>query len=240
MSGPKVSVVIPFYNCSYVNEALESALGQTYKHLEVIVVDDGSTVHFDKVKPYLRLPTVRCIRKINGGTASALNRGILFSRGDYFTWLSADDVMQPDKVEKQLNFMLENHAYFSHTAFSYINNQSVVIGGPVVLQIPDKRTWYHTLMRGCPINGSTVMIDKSVFKSVGTFDENLSFTHDYDMWLRIVPHYEFFYLNEPLTLYRVHESMGTKVHESTIPFEVARVRAKHRSTLQGLIDRGVF
>ena len=61
---PKVTVIIPFYNCVYVQQAVESALAQTYPEIEVIVVDDGSTEHMDLLNPYV--DRIRYIRKING------------------------------------------------------------------------------------------------------------------------------------------------------------------------------
>jgi glycosyltransferase involved in cell wall biosynthesis len=69
----KVSILIPFYNCPYVDRAIESALQQTYPDVEVIVIEDGSSKHLPLIKPYAK--HIRYIRKPNGGTASALNRG---------------------------------------------------------------------------------------------------------------------------------------------------------------------
>ena len=99
---PTVSVVIPAYNsASYLAEAVESALGQTFKDLEILVVDDGST---DETQELMRRygPPVRCLSQENTGVATARNRGIDESRGRYVAFLDADDVWQPDKLEKQL------------------------------------------------------------------------------------------------------------------------------------------
>lgn len=82
---PKVSIVIPFYNCAYIEQAVHSAIHQTYPHIEVIVVDDGSTEHVERLQPFM--DSIRYIRKENGGTATALNEGIKHATGDYFVWL---------------------------------------------------------------------------------------------------------------------------------------------------------
>ena len=105
MSGiynfPLVSIIIPVYNGSnYVKEAIDSALAQTYKNIEVIVVNDGSTDNTEKiVKSYG--DKIRYFYKENGGVASALNLAIENSKGEYISWLSHDDVYYPNKIQEQ-------------------------------------------------------------------------------------------------------------------------------------------
>ena len=100
----KVTIIIPVYNGSnYVREAIDSALAQTYKNIEILVVNDGSTdegatrdiclSYGDKITYY---------EKENGGVSTALNLGIEKMTGDYFSWLSHDDLYYPDKIEKQM------------------------------------------------------------------------------------------------------------------------------------------
>ena len=102
--NPKVSIVIPVYNGSnYLREAIDSALAQTYKNIEVIVINDGSNDKgkTDKIcKSYGN--KIRYFKKENGGVASALNMGIEKMQGEYFSWLSNDDIYYQDKVEKQV------------------------------------------------------------------------------------------------------------------------------------------
>src|SRR5689334_17046366 len=100
---PLVTIVIPFYNCAYIDQAVQSALNQTYKPLEIIVVDDGSTRHADRLTPYL--PYISYMGKANGGTATALNHGIRNASGEYIAWLSSDDLFYPDKIAHQVAFM---------------------------------------------------------------------------------------------------------------------------------------
>ena len=103
--NPLVSIVIPVYNgANFLAEAIDSALAQTYRNLEVIVVNDGSTdggateriacSYGDKI---------RYFSKPNGGVSSALNLGIEKMKGEYFSWLSHDDLYAPDKIENQVN-----------------------------------------------------------------------------------------------------------------------------------------
>ncbi len=93
--NPLVSIIIPVYNgANYVEEAIKSALAQTYKKIEVVVINDGSTDKTEEiVKKYLK--KVRYYKKTNGGVATALNFGISKARGSYISWLSHDDLYYP-------------------------------------------------------------------------------------------------------------------------------------------------
>ena len=97
-----VSVIIPVFNGErYLAEAIESALAQTYRPIEIVVVDDGSTDGTaEAVKPFI--PPVRYVHQPNGGTGAARNRGIEEARGDFFAFLDADDLWQPEKLALQM------------------------------------------------------------------------------------------------------------------------------------------
>ena len=105
--NPKVSILIPAYNgANYMREAIDSALAQTYKNSEVILVNDGSKDNGDTeaiARSYG--DKIRYFHKENGGVASALNLGIRKMTGEYFSWLSHDDVYYPHKIETQINFL---------------------------------------------------------------------------------------------------------------------------------------
>ncbi|MFC8563160.1 glycosyltransferase family A protein [Peribacillus frigoritolerans] len=78
----KVSIIVPFFNCPYIDYALESLMNQTYKNIEIIVVNAGSTIYSEKITT--DLDKIIFIEKGKGGTASALNMGIKIATGDYF------------------------------------------------------------------------------------------------------------------------------------------------------------
>ena len=105
--NPKVSIVIPVYNGSdYLEEAIESALNQTYKNIEVIIVNDGSNDN-GKTEGVAQSfgHRITYFVKDNGGVASALNYGCEKMTGDFFSWLSHDDVYYPNKIEKQVEYL---------------------------------------------------------------------------------------------------------------------------------------
>lgn len=230
----KVSIIIPVYNCPYVDQAIESALNQSYPNIEIIVVNDGSTEFLEKLQPF-RNKVHHFIDKPNGGTASALNAGIRNATGDYFSWLSSDDRYEPRKIEKQLQFMKERKAKASYSSYFYIDSNNSILSGTVGLEYPNRVQFLEQMKKGCFINGCTVMLKMKLFSKVGLFDESLLYTQDYDMWIRVLKYCDFHYFNDPIVLYRVHDGMGTKKHEEKILKEIDFVQQKHRTLLDELI-----
>ncbi|MGC4375442.1 glycosyltransferase [Fictibacillus sp. Mic-4] len=230
----KVSIIIPFYNCPYIDRAIKSALNQTYSNIEVIVVNDGSILYTDKVKSFLH--SIRYIEKANGGTASALNAGIKSATGDYFTWLSSDDIYDPKKVERQMKKMKETGARISYMSYFLIDENDRVTSPKIGVHHPTRELFCKHMMKGCFINGCTVMADMNIFNEMGMFDESLPYTHDYDLWLRILPKYHFYYIDEPLVYYRVHDQMGTKRHAEKINDEIKYVQQTHYGALSQFLQ----
>lgn len=231
----KISIVIPFYNCRYVDRAITSALSQTYKNIEIIVVDDGSTKYVEKLGPFMK--KIKYVKKENGGTATALNVGIKQASGDYFVWLSSDDLLHHAKVEKQLAFMKQQKALFSFTNFNWIDKNNTLIRLAVNPKFPNKISFYQYMKKGCPINGSTVMIKLDLFSDVGLFDETMLYTHDYDLWNRIVLKHDMHFLDRPLTFYRVHDNMGSKRFTAAIMKEVDVIKKRYSQKLDQLIAK---
>ncbi|MED1203461.1 glycosyltransferase [Heyndrickxia acidicola] len=233
--NPKVSIIIPTYNCRYTDQAIISAMNQTYSNKEIIVIDDGSTQEFDKIIPYLS--SIRYCWKPNGGTGSALNLGIEQASGDYFSWLSSDDLFEPDKLEKQVWFMISQHYDVSYTNYSFIDVDSNVTGRSVGLHFPSKKDFYNRFKTFCHINGCTVMMKMDVIKKVGLFNENLRYTQDFEYWLRVIQHYDFHYLDEPLVNYRVHsESESFKSADAQLQ-EIYQLNDKYRPMLEEMIQK---
>ena len=188
---PKVSIIIPVYNGSdYLDKAIQSALNQSYKSLEIIVVNDGSNDDgktAEIVKSYR--DKIRYIEKENGGVSSALNRGIEAMTGEYFSWLSHDDEYRNEKIEKQVDalrkFKKDRVIALCDTEFidedskildkSWGTPQSGVYNAEQVLLLMNKR----------PLSGISLLIPKGAFLECGGFDTTLRFTQDADMWKRI-------------------------------------------------------
>ena len=105
----KVSIIIPVYNGSnFLRDAIDSALAQTYESTEVIVVNDGSNDNGATARIARSYgKKIKYYEKPNGGVATALNYGIEKMTGDYFSWLSHDDMYEKKKIEEQIRFLSE-------------------------------------------------------------------------------------------------------------------------------------
>jgi glycosyltransferase involved in cell wall biosynthesis len=211
-SQPAVSIIIPVYNGSnYLRSAIDSALAQTYRNVEVIVVNDGSNdggVTEQIVLSYG--DRIRYIRKQNGGVASALNAGIGEMTGDYFSWLSHDDIYYPNKLIEQVASMAGfSRPVVLYSDYEVIDSQARVLEWHVTADPCRPEEFCRQLIIDYPIQGCSALIPKECFATVGLFNENLRTTQDYDMWFRISQHYDFIHMRRVLLQSRVHNEQGT-------------------------------
>lgn len=211
---PLVSIVIPVYNGSnYLREAIDSALSQTYTNIEVLVINDGSKDEGKSEAIALSFGNkIRYFFKKNGGVASALNMGIREMKGEYFSWLSHDDVYYPHKISSQIEFLksvpLNSILY---TDFDVINEKSEITSCETVQTITSQLFRYY-LTISHPVHGCTTLIPRDCFDICGYFDENLWTTQDYDYWFRLAGKYCFLHVKAPLIQSRHHIEQGTVVH----------------------------
>ena len=212
---PLVSIVIPVYNgANYMREAIDSALSQTYQHIEVIVVNDGSKDdgQTDAIaKSYGK--KIRYFSKDNGGCASALNLGIANMQGDYFSWLSHDDRYLPEKVKHQINLLsgIENKSTIIYGGYEIINSKSELqyTVRPDSALPPDKlNISLLPLLRGL-VHGCSLLIPKKYFTEIGIFDELLLSTQDYALWFKFFRVAPLRCDAEILVQSRVHPDQGT-------------------------------
>ena len=207
--NPKVSIVIPVYNGSnYLREAIDSALAQTYKNVEVIVINDGSNDggKTDKIcKSYGN--KIRYFKKENGGVSSALNMGIEKMEGEYFSWLSHDDVYLPRKIETQIKFLasnqLQGEKVILFANYELIDKDSILMQRVELDHTMLDEKPEYALLRGC-INGITLLIPVTAFKECGLFNTSLKYTQDYDLWRRMSNSYKFVHMENILTQTRIH------------------------------------
>lgn len=213
---PKVSIVIPVYNGSnYLREAIESALAQTYDNFEVIVVNDGSRDNGATEAIAMSYGArILYFSKENGGCASALNMGIANMRGDYFSWLSHDDVYFPEKIEHQVRILSElpDKGTILYGGYEIIDAQSkpVTTVRPDAIHPADQLDIpLFPLLRGL-LHGCSMLIPARYFCEIGVFDESRPSTQDYALWfefLRVAPlHYD----SHILIRSRVHPDQGTR------------------------------
>lgn len=206
-----VSAVIPTYNYAhFVADAIESALAQTYRPLEVIVVDDGST---DDTRSVLERYAGRivAIRKPNGGLSSARNAGIKAARGVCVAILDADDIWMPDKIERQMALLREHpEAGAIGCGAELVDAQGrlkevKLFPAPSGTRLERLRA---VLLRQQWVggSGSGALIPVTMLDRVGLFDEQLSAAEDWDMWLKLVAEGPVFNVPAPLVRIRQHHT----------------------------------
>ncbi len=203
-----VSIVIPCYNqAHFLKEAIESVLSQTYKNVEVVVVDDGSTDNTQFVcNSYNNIKYVRAERV---GLSAARNIGVQFSKGDFIIFLDADDYLYPGAVEINLYFfsMYKKNAFVSGI-FDKIDEKGCYIHS---IAAESKSSFiYLSLLQGNYIGmEATVMYRRKLFFSFH-FDTQLKSCEDYDLNLRISRHLPALHHKNKLAVYRMHENNMSK------------------------------
>ena len=237
MKKPLVSIIIPVYNGSnYMREAIDSALAQTYSPIEIIVVNDGSNDNgaTDEVARSYG-DRIRYIYKENGGVSSALNRGISEMKGEYFSWLSHDDVYTPDKIQKQMETLSSdaNSNEIVLCSCEYIDKNSQRLPDSKLQKYNhgEKLSWEQAVMHITKnsANGCALLIPKTVFDKCGGFDERLRYCQDIFMWWKIfLNKYTLTLCDHPGVLSRVHDKQLTQTGVSlyhkdayTIGIEIA-------------------
>jgi glycosyltransferase involved in cell wall biosynthesis len=203
-----VTVVIPCYNqAHFLSEAIESVLAQDHPHIEVVVVDDGSTDNTAKVAAHY--PQVHLIRQHNQGLSAARNVGLESSHGDYIVFLDADDRLLPGAVGAGLE-VLRAHP---ECAFAFGRHESIARDGSLLAVLKPHAPGDHYLMllRGNIIHTpSLVMFRCSIFSSIGGFRTSIDAAADYDLYLRITRNYPTCAHGKRVTQYRQHEAQMTK------------------------------
>lgn len=204
MTDIQVSVIIPTYNrAGYLREAIDSVIAQSYRHVEILVVDDGST---DNTRELVHNYTsnIRYIYQENKGPSAARNNGIKNANGHFIAFLDSDDLWHPDKLAKQVAAFIKNPSLgLLATGYENINTSYEMIKEIVL----DDSELKHARRKEIYKNffaTSSVMVKKTCFDKVGWFNEELHFAEDWEMWIRILKYYSFDYIPDLLMQYRVH------------------------------------
>lgn len=203
-----VSVIIPTYNYGrFIERAIRSVLNQTYQDYEIIVVDDGSTDNTEDVVKRIGNDRIRYINHVtNKGGNAARNSGIRAATGEYIAFLDSDDEWLPEKLDKQIH-LFANSAEMVGLIYTGLNVIDVTNNKPLYQELPESRGHiFNLLLTGNYITGggSSAMIKRECFESVGFFDETLPSGQEWEMILRISEKYEVDFIGEPLVNYYVH------------------------------------
>ena len=209
MTPDLVSVVIPVYNSEkFLEECLNSILTQSYRNIEIIAVDDGSTdASSDILERYS--DKISIISQKNQGLASALNLGISKMKGSWFKWFSPDDVMYPNTIETLID-ETKNH---SDNTIIYSNWNIIDDTGNTLREFHESNynelsefDFNVKLLDGQQINVNTTLIPATLFKKYGIRELDDPVAIDYDFFLRsaLLHNVKFHLISQPLVKYRIH------------------------------------
>lgn len=210
-----MSVVIPVFNgAALVPMAIDHVLAQTYRPLQIVVVDDGSTD--DTAEVLMRYgDQIQLVRQKNRGVGHARNTGIAAARGQYVAFLDQDDWWQAEKIARQVaSFASDPALGLVHTGVAYFDESSQNYTQPLnPLALPEllQGECFRQLLAENHIRNSSVMVRRDLLAKIGACDQAISgnTVQDYDLWLRLARVSHFAYLPDHLTVIRLHERQGT-------------------------------
>jgi len=213
---PRVSAAIITHNrAHYLPGAIRSVLGQTYRDLELIVVDDGSTDGTeDAIAPYR--DRIRYVRREHGGKAAARNAAVQLAEGELIAFCDSDDAWYPDRLERQLAAIAEvPQAGMVHGHVDVVDERGSALPDWTSQQrerfsaAHREHPTYASYAFNCCCLSSTILVPREVFEQVGPYDSDLPI-EDYDFYLRLVLEFDVLFLEgPPLARYRVHDD-GTQ------------------------------
>jgi glycosyltransferase involved in cell wall biosynthesis len=206
-----VSVIIPTYNrVVYLKQTIQSVLSQTYQNIEIILVDDGSTLNYaESICNQFR--NCKYYYKPNGGLASARNYGVSIAKGDYIAFLDDDDYWRFDKLEKQVEILNNNQSVDCvHSSAAVVDEKGNLTGqciGAAQNKVHKRSGYVFWNALACwVVKSPTPLIRKKVFQSDLLFDETIKVGEDVDFYQRMFYRHKIHYINEPLAFYREHHN----------------------------------
>ncbi len=227
---PIISVILPVYNGEKtIRETIESILKQTFSDFELIVINDGSKDSTVEIVSSFPDPRIKLFSYPNAGQPASRNRGISRAEGEYISFIDADDLWTPDKLEAQFKALQNNPQ--AAVAYSWTNmideSGKFLREGAYLSYEGDVLT--ELLLSNFLENGSNPLIRASALREVGNFDESLSNAHDWDMWLRLAARYHFVAVSSIQILYRVS---STSMSSNVLGMQKSSLRVIERAYAQ--------
>ncbi|MEX2396948.1 MAG: glycosyltransferase, partial [Balneolales bacterium] len=202
---PLVTIVIPTYNHGqFIGEAIESIFAQDYKNYEIVIIDDGSLDNTEEVVS--NYEGIKYLKQKNQGLSASRNIGLQNSKGEYITFLDADDVLQPNAITTNVQHFTKN----KNCAFVSGNHKRIAVDGreiapPQISYISSNH--YEAFLKGNYIGmHGTVMYNKKILLEEGGFNTNLAVCEDYDLYLRLSRKHKIFSHQQIIASYRQHDN----------------------------------
>ena len=204
---PKVSVIIPTYNSSRtIRETLQSVFSQTYSDFEILLINDGSTDNLMEVLKCFQDSRLQILNYENGGLSVARNRGIDRASGEYLTFLDADDLWSPDKLESHVNAL--DNAQKTNPKAGVVYSWSYLLDDEsntyyISHSLRDEGNVLTKILEGNLVaNGSNPMITREAIDSVGYFDSDFQGASDWEYWIRLAQQWDYILIPLRQVFYR--------------------------------------
>lgn len=242
----KISVIIPSYNHqNFIEQTIKSVINQTYKNLEIIVIDDGSFDQSCSIISSISDQRLKFFQQENQGAHNTINRGLNIATGDYIAILNSDDIYHPQRLEECLKLAeIEEIDHQGSSLFtSYIeiiDDQGKSLGikesfknmFPYEIDnlektfIPTLDPSQNIIMFNYVATTSNFFFHHNIYKQIGNF-YGLRYTHDWDYLLRLIQNYQIKVIEQPLLKYRVHASNTIKENQARMILEICWTLAKN-------------
>lgn len=208
---PQISICLPFYNAeAYIGEAIESVLNQTFRSFEFILLNDGSTDNSLAIVERFNDERIRCI-ECKHDFINSLNTGIESSRGKYIARMDADDIMMPDRLQLQFDFME------AHPDIAVCGGGMRFFGNGTGETTPQTFPFEisNSLIISCPLAHPTVLMRRSVLMEHNIrYDADYLYAEDYKLWTEIVKYGKLSNIPQIVLKYRLSTSQISYVHNS--------------------------
>ncbi len=226
LNNPSVTILMPVYNGElYIKEAIDSVLLQTYENFELLIINDGSTDGTQKIIDSYEDSRIKCIEQENMGVSRSLNKGLSLIEAPYVRRHDADDISEPDMLEKQMKF-LQDHPEISivSSQCAFMTNRS-----KIALKYRQPKSHYfknkeYTIVERdhfnpfSPIVHGTVLGPTKIFKEFNGYRTEFLTSEDNDLWLRIIEKYKIAVLNQCSYFLRLSEGSATQMHKTSVTY----------------------
>lgn len=219
----------------FLKESVESILDQSYKNLEFIIINDGSTDQTQEILDSFakKDDRIRIFHQENIGLTKSLNLGISYSKGSYIARQDADDVSFPQRLEKQVKFLEENPKYFLvATSYREIDEENRDLGPPLVPLLENDESLKKNIGNFNPFCHPSVLFRNST-EGIGFFyDESFRYAQDYELWVRILKHHKAYIIPEEYVLKRRLPTMISISKERIQRWHAVRAKFRGLSMVQ--------
>lgn len=222
MSNPKVSIILPTHNGSkYIRQSIDSCLNQTYRNIELIVVDDASKDATAQIIKSYADPRIQYFKnEKNLRLPSSLNVGFSHATGEYLTWTSDDNYYSPQAIECMLNYLVRTRGDFVYCDYYVVHEGRPA--EPELIKLPVTPSFRDiNPVRAC------FLYTRNVLERTGNYDPVMELVEDYDYWIRVSKNFAMAHLDTPLYFYRNHAQSLYSSRFDEVEVVKLLVRIKH-------------